>query len=249
MKAGSGSNQNGQIRAAGGTDQGAGSATLSTSWTRYMCGTNVPSAGFINCFANDGRAAAVNGIAAHARDVNVWGLQLEAGKFATEVITNVAATNTRVGERLSVAAGSTVTDVGRLALEFNIYPKGSSANMTGAILQLAYQDANNQVWIDTAAKVNVKLNGATTVTLGTAMSWAAFDALDIFVSGGVSQTTAAYRVNAGGTTQLGTGTAFSTFTPSGGMDLLCSTTTLQFTSWVKRIKAYAATGTQKPSWA
>jgi hypothetical protein len=80
------------------------------------------------------------------------------------------------------------------------------------------------------------------------MSWAAGDVLQIFVRAGGGQTTyASYTDNGGAKVVLGTGTALGSLAPGAGVDLLCQSTSNQFTSWVQMITAWAAG--QQPAWA
>ncbi len=248
MKAASGSNQNGAFRCTGNTDEEAGSSTLSTTWARYVCASVAPFGGTANCFINDGRASTLHSVGVHARDVHVDGLQFEQGKYPTElIITSAGSAVTRAGEHCEFAAGSTICDTGDFGIEIKFVAKAATTEDNGAIRQLLFQDANNQVWIDTSNQINFKLGGATTQTLATAMTWARGDTVEIFVQAGSATTTAAYRVNGGSTTQLGTHAAFGSFTPSGAMHVFCSSATLQLTASYKTFNAYAKG--QKASWA
>jgi hypothetical protein len=94
----------------------------------------------------------------------------------------------------------------------------------------------------------VKIGGQSSTT--DAITWAQYDVLELFVAGGGSlPTVVKWRVNGGATTTCAIGgtTTLGALSIASALDLLCSTTTLQFSAWVQTINAYR--GTAAPTWA
>ena len=102
-------------------------------------------------------------------------------------------------------------------------------------------DANNYVEVDTSRNV-VAVVGGSSVTLPTAIpSWSVSDVLDLRVDVGNGAPRGSASINDGAATSLGTGAgSHSAIAASGGIDLLCSSTSSQWEGWIQVMQALAA---------
>lgn len=174
--------------------------------------------------------------------------QLEAGNWRSEAIITAGASATRAGERVWITSAATVIDTNRLGLSFTFVGKGTPAQLTPTVgAFLWWIDANNNAFIDTAQKLNVKLGGVA-VTSASAITWAAGDVVDMWIACGAgANAVVEYRLNGGAKVVL-LNTALAG-NPSGAstIDICCSGTSNQFSCWLQNLTAYK-TG-QQPSWA
>lgn len=207
-----------------------GSATA--SWQRVSIFT-VNATGFVPA---DGRA---NVIAAGNRDNGIDFMQFEAGNFATEAIVTAGASATRAGEHLSKASSASLVDAGRVGMYAKVIPKGALSG-SAAAAYLWYVDASNYARIETTGNVTVTIGGTTQALSSSPVTWSAQDTIELWVEagGGSLSTIAKYRANGGAATTIGTTTPLGSVSPGGGMDLLCSGTSGQLTSWVQQIVFY-----------
>src|SRR5260370_402323 len=97
---------------------------------------------------------------------DTWGLQLENGLFATELIQTHGAAATRAGERLFYANGSALVDSGRIGMYAKFVPKGARSAYT-APPPIWSVDANNFATIDNATGAVIVYIGGTRPTLQT----------------------------------------------------------------------------------
>lgn len=218
-------------------------SNISTTWQRVSA--LVPSIGLNQVLlapviSDD--LTAFGGYAAFAQDVVTDMYQVELGKFATELISSSNGYLTRDGERLYHPNISALGTSGRLSLEFRFIPKGSSTQY-GSNQQIWFVDSDNQVYINnTNQKVVVVVNGTST-TLTTAITWSQYDVVDLFigVGGNTMVATGSYRVNEGTTNLLGySSMPEGSINLTGNIDIFCSGTQKQMTSWLQSFKAYTA---------
>jgi hypothetical protein len=163
-----------------------------------------------------------SGIGAGARDVIVDYVQAEIGLWASEGIVSGASATTRAGDRLYHATGTVIVPHGRIAMHFVTQFKHSPANADAAFrLFTDHGDATTYAEVSTGGVLTLSIGGVTNTTA--AMSWAAGDVVEMWVStGGGRGTVVQYAVNGGAVTTLTiTGSSLGTWTPAGAIDLFC----------------------------
>jgi hypothetical protein len=193
---------------------------------------------------------AYGGLTSGARNNVTDLIQLEAGAFATEAIVTNGSTATRAAEDLTVTNGESFVDNGRVAIEVVLQPKGA---------RNGYPTWGESIWTsgsDWAAiepstgQMTISIGGSSNVANFTpAISWNALDTVEIFVAaGGSVPTVVEYRVN-GGEPHVATisGSALGSVTASGALEVLCYHGGFQFSSYVRRIRAWS--NGQRPAWA
>ncbi len=173
-----------------------------------------------------------------------WGMQLEAGAWASELIPTGSSPATRAGERLYSPSVSSLVSMGRLSMRVSLRPKASTADYQRPV-RLWTIDATNYCEITPSGVMSVVIAGVTNTT--SALAWAQYDALDIFVAaGGSIETVVSWRVNgAAATTASVTGPPLGVVSASGSIDLLCSGTASQFSVWLGSLAFYPR-GTMPP---
>lgn len=150
----------------------------------------------------------VGSSAAAVRDVLLYGVQLEAGTFPTEVIVTTGGNATRVSDQLylpSALVPTKVVDGGRIGIYQRFRPKCSSANL-GTFAGLWSIDGNNQAFVrKSTGMVNVYVAGVA-FNSTVAPSWALGDTVETWIEagGGTLNTRILYRVNGGAVVTLGT---------------------------------------------
>ncbi len=216
--------------------------TLTTAWTRYVATGTMPGPETtVYAMPATGGALSTPVRAAGARDAIVDLLQVEPGaRYPTEAIPTVAATVTRAGERLSVAAAKIVSS-SRVEVEIDLYAKGAATEYAsdGAHVYLLYTDASNYIRIDTATRrLEVTVAGATWSPV-TALTWARGDRVTFRVAagGGALVSRASYSVNGGAYTDLGTTAAQGTW-PATATDICSAATASQLSCWLASARAY-----------
>jgi len=219
--------------------------TAGATWSRAITPSFLFTAGQnVGLITNDGRAVTYTGgeNVARARDAEFDLIQWETGKFATEVQVTAGAAATRAGERLRYPTASQLVSHGRIAMATSVRPKGAvtdySSNMR---LFTDANDATTYAEIScTTGQVIVSIGGST-YTTPAAMSWSPYDSVNIWVEagGGVQHTLVTYQVNGAPTVLLGeSGTAQGNIPATGALDLLCSGTAQQFSSWITALEFY-----------
>jgi hypothetical protein len=225
-----------------------GDATLlSTAWLRVSIAAT-GSAESVAIVPVDGRDwSAVGGATAGARDVQVAFVQREIGSWPSEYITTTTASATRTGEHLEYTASHAVAPNGRLAVRLAVRPKATLANYSAAVR--LWTRGTDYAEISTGGALTVSIGGSTNTTAAASFSWAQYDTVEIFIAaGGGFASVVSYRVNGGATTHpTVTGSALGSVSTAGALDLLCSGTGSQFSSWVTAIEFWK--GATKPSWA
>ena len=208
--------------------------TLSSSWTcvSYTFTQDSTSGGFIPL---DTRNNGVGSGWPQAIDAWVDLMQIEAGAYETSYFNGA-----RAGERLYLASRAPLLRGGRLRLRVRSLMRFASADMKRA-RRLWTIDANNYVEVDTSRNV-VAVVGGSSVTLPTAIpSWSVSDVLDLRVDVGNGAPRGSASINDGAATSLGTGAgSHSAIAASGGIDLLCSSTSSQWEGWIQVMQALAA---------
>lgn len=167
----------------------------------------------------------------------LWGVQVEAGKIATELIPTTTAAATRAGERLYLAVGAVAFPNGIGQLNFEFRPKGNAADYAYPVRLLSDpNDATTYVEITSAQRLNIVIHGASWSPT-TILNWTKDTDVKVYVTmGGVCS--ASYSAG-GGAVSLGKSpTAIGLVTPSGAVDFLCNGTTQQLASRVQRIEGY-----------
>jgi hypothetical protein len=224
------------LRLAGSIDVNQEVSIPSTTWLRqvFAFADASPGAGE-NMFVSD------PGIAGVASDVAVDLFMVEGGKFVTESIVTGGATGTRAGERLFLTSAASVITANRLGIAYTFVGKGTPPQYT-AIAYLWYIDANNNAWMDTNQKINVKIGG-TTVTSASAITWASGDVVDIWIACGAgSNAVVEYRLNGGAEVTLVNTALAGNPSAAGSIDLMCSGTTNQLSCWLQKVTSV------QPSW-
>jgi hypothetical protein len=208
--------------------------TASTSWSRPQLTVNATACSSVAVDAEV--AAGWTGAA------NIWGIQVEQGQFASELIPTNGSPVTRAGERLYYANGSALVDGGRLSMYVQLVPKGNS-NRYAAPMPVWTIDANNYATINNTT-------GALTVTIGGVAQMMAsnvvFNARDVvelyLAVGGNQPTYASFRDN-GALTVLSPATGSpvqGNVAPTGAVDILSNGTTSEFSSWVQVVSFLAS---------
>lgn len=176
--------------------------------------------------------------------------QVELGGFPGEVIITDTLPGTRPGEKLWITDSASVVDRGRVSKWYTFTAKGSSAEYSTnqTKIYFGFTNATNFSRMDTGTRaLEICVNGLT-YTSPVAMAWNRFDLLDVFVASGAGTPKASYRTNSGAEIVLTPGVLpIQSFYPIGlELDLMCSGTTGQVTSWLERIQFFAKGG--KPPW-
>lgn len=169
--------------------------------------------------------------------------QYEAGSWPSEAIVTTGAAATREGEHLYLAPVPVVA--GRLSFSVSLSPKAAPGSYASAM----------RLWTSGADYAELANTGILTVSIGgvanatsTALIWAQYDVLDLYVAaGGGIATVVSYRVNLGRSiSPTVTGSALRDVSMSASLDLLCNGTVAQFSAWIYRIDFYLVGG--RPSW-
>ena len=243
-----------------------GTAVIASCWGKLVAGTqgtaqvNGDSADLVFTsaswakVANPGTSNAVSPFSINFVPTNLvasslgtcafYGMQYEAGKFASELILTTGAAATRAGERLWFTTAP--VSGGKVSLELQLQPRGAS-NAYGSAMRILTIDANNYVEISQSTLQVTCVVGGASQTLSTAMSWAAGDTIDVFAEIGNGAPKVQYRKNAGSTIVLGTGTTQAAIAAGGTCDVACNGTSNQWSAWIRKVAAYQ-TGA-KPTWA
>lgn len=220
---------------------------LTTAWERTSLSAVANATGYV---FNSCEGRSISPLVAGARDAYLDFLQIEAGSFATSAIVTAGAAATRAGERLYHAAGvAALADGGRLNLEFRFRPLGAATDYgaTGLTYPFLWRTSTGQfAYFYTPTRQLAINDGTTELAFTPALSWAAGDTIDLWVSALGGASAAKYRVNGGAAVDLGATASLAAVTGT-ALDLLCSGTTHQFTSRVERIRAYRAG--RRPAWA
>jgi hypothetical protein len=221
-----------------------GYGTTSGAWERFSPGSVLGGGGSqLVCLGGGGNPLNIanTGVAAF------WGMQLEAGAWMSELIPTSGATATRAGERLYLASAVSYVASGRLGFEVSLRPKASPANYAGAIR--LWTRSTDYAEISTAGALTISIGGSTNTTAAASFAWTAYDTVQIFIgAGGSSASVVSYRVNGGSVVHpTVTGSALGSVSTGGALDLLCSSTSSQFSAWVTRLAFWK--GAAKPSWA
>lgn len=219
-------------------------AVAGTTWQRHVFPFTSASPGSDNLFSDSSLSSGLT------EDVVTDLMQIESGKFATSAIVTTGATGTRAGEHPSDASASRWSDANRISVEFVFCPLGTPAQYT-ANAYFWYIDANNNAWMDTSQKVNVKIGG-TTVTSASAISWTAGQVVDLWIeAGGGAATKVEYRTSSDGGSTWGSVTTLINSALAGNLapsaiDVFCSSTTNQMSAILKSITAYKSG--HAPAW-
>jgi hypothetical protein len=168
-------------------------------------------------------------------------MQFELGAFPTEAIITTGSPDSRAGERLFHPTGSTLVDNGRLGLAFRISPKGHSTQYTSNI-RLWSTGTNNFFEINSTNRFVTASVGGTAITFTPAISWFADDVLDIWTAVGNGRPEFKYRNNVTGSIITLTASAgvHGPLVVADSLDLFCSGTVNQFTSYIRTITAYTS---------
>jgi hypothetical protein len=228
-------------------------ATRSTTWEKWTSSTShVANTSSYHSVADGRDFSGSGGLAAGARDIVVWGAQREELAYSTEYIPTSGSAVTRSMDRLYRSVGNDLINLGRLSLEINCRPKASTAGYHLMDPYLWYYDANNNARVVYSTGAVVVRIGGVDYTTPVAMSWAANDALDIYIAaGGSIATDVRYRVNGGSRTVLTTGTptSFGSLNFTGALEIMCSSadSAKSLTAWITRLAAYNLG--ERPTWA
>jgi len=259
VRSGNGSTNSWQIAVGDGTGNTRGvGGTVGPTWQRAI--VTCTGCSSIACVPVDGRNW-TGGPGAGARDAAADLMQAELigstfpGRFATEVVISDATSTTRLGERLWHPTGSALVDGGRFTALWAVIPKGDSSNYnTSSIanqkIRLVTFGASDYIeWDASTHKISVVVGGSAW-TPTTVVTWSQFDLLELFVGMGSASinSIAKYRLNGGSVVDLGnSGSAQGALSPGSTADLLCNSTSNQFTCWFQHFSAFKSG--QKPSWA
>lgn len=215
--------------------------TATSAWTIVSTG-NVLSAASGFLYPSD-----VTDAAGSADDILTDLHQVEVGQWRSEaIVTPGTASATRAGDHLSIT--TQVVDSNRFGLELTFVAKGTPAQLVASGNAFVWWiDANNNAFIDTSLKLNVKLGG-TPVTSASAVAWAFGDVVGLWAACGAgSNAVVEYRLNGGAKTVLLNTALAGNPVQASTIDVLCSGTTNQLSCWLQRLTAYK-TG-QQPAWA
>lgn len=224
----------------------AASGTAASTWARVITPAHTFSANNRYGIPNDGEdLSGLNdggGTTAGARDAIIDLIQWEVGAFATEVITSAA---TRNGEHLEYTSAPAVISNGRLMIRFTVRPKAAPANYSAAFR--LWTRGSDYAEFATTGVLTVSIGGSTNTTV--AWTWAQYDLLEGFVAaGGNAASVISYRVNGGTAVHpTVTGSALGSVSTAGVLELFCSGTSSQFTSWIYEVEFWK--GQTKPTWA
>ena len=211
--------------------------TAATAYARVMT-TTVLAGGGAYLVPQDARnEVTIGGVAAANKDAVIDMMQWESGKWASEFIYSVGADSTRQPERLYHPSAASLILGGRLAISFTLRPKSTAANFTAA--SRLWTSGADYAEISTAGVLTISIGGVTNTT--SAIVWAQYDTLDIYVAAGGSQATQVwYRVNNGATQAPGIAGAVlgNVSTASTTIDLLCNGTANQFSAWITNITVW-----------
>jgi hypothetical protein len=223
-----------------------------TTWVRRILDSGTMAAQSTAIVLVDGRDfSASGGSAAGARDHFVYGVQREAGTYATDLILTSGAAATRAGQQIKLATTG-LFSAGRFGMWLR-YVAGCSiggSNDETAAMRFATIDANNFVSINQTTGVPTVTVAGAGFTASSGATNAIGDVVDLWVeAGGTSlQTVVKARKNGGATSTLGTsGSPQGAITEPSTMDLLCNGTASQLPGALQRVEVYAAGS--RPSWA
>lgn len=185
--------------------------------------------------------------------VIVWGAQLEAGRWPSELVPTAGATASRLAERLTCSATPAIVRGGRIGLAAKLALKASIGGTVdySADPYLWSYDANNYASINrTTGAVTVVIAGSS-YTTASGFTAARGDVVDYWVEagGGALNTVVKARKNGGAVTTLGTSPAAQGTHPSAAaLDLLSNAgTSNHLSAWLQSAQAYAPG--RRPSWA
>lgn len=220
--------------------------TCGTSWARKSSAAVVTG-------ATGGGSTVIMNVGAGAYALNLWGAQLEAGAFPTELILTTGAAATRATDRLKLAQASQMMRGGRVGLEMRFVPKGARTDYgTPQMWFAAGTVGGNGTNINANGTLTTYAEGAAYSTSG-AIAWNAGETVDLWIEagGGSLVTVVKYRRNNGTPITLGTSSApQARMLPTGLADLLgyIGSSTYALSAWLKRLCAYDATR-YRPQWA
>jgi hypothetical protein len=205
-----------------------------TTWTRESLGPLTGVSQYINLAYINYEQTSWSGA------VLLWGEQVENGLFATEEITTTNGNVTRPGERLFFPYGSALVDTGRLGMYAKFVPKAGRSAYS-APLPIWTVDANDYARIDNATgNLTVTIGGVAQTLSTSPVTWNAQDVVELWLEAGggagAGGTRASYRLNGGAVTVIGTNTTTQgTLYPPGAIDILCSGTTSEVSSWIQDV--------------
>jgi hypothetical protein len=183
--------------------------------------------------------------------LDVWGVQVETGRFPTEYIPTTAASTVRSKDQL-VYNGDLVSN-GRIAMEFKFIPKVSSVEHVAAAATMILWQASTSpfdfIAIGTAANAHIIRNSVAAYNSNTTlMTWARGDVIEMFVEGGggVLASRAWYRKNGGATIALDTGGIIATNMQTSPTNYVLASTGSITNCWAQRVRAY--TPGRRPAW-
>lgn len=227
--------------------------TLTTSWQRFslplsMIGSNLTTQ--IGCDLRSGIMSPTSALSLYVGDC-----QLEAGGYTlgwqTDNVITGATPNTRPGERLYAPSAADMVSAGRLPLSLTFRPKAPQANFNvDAYFAISASDPTSFIkYSSSTNKITVSVAGASWTTTNPIAWTNAGDTIDIeLLAGSASlQSAIKYRVNGGAKVDLGTsGAPQGAWPSSGALDLMCSGTASQFTSYIEKVAAL--NGTNEEAW-
>lgn len=191
-KRNAGADQSFRIRlpnTAGSSNQYSGTLIAGSTWARKVFSAQVT--------AGTGTSSLVFGaLTGVAYDMVLWGGQLEAGAFPTELIITGAATATRAADVLKVDRWNRAVDRGSIGIEFSFVPKCRPADST--VDQWLFGDTGSNLWIAVtlAGQVSMRTTAVSPAVTGAGVTnWNAGDSVKVYVEMGGGKAYLALSVN------------------------------------------------------
>lgn len=216
-----------------------------TSWKRLSLNHLVVVPGSVLSFVPLDARNLGSGSSALARDVVLDYHQIELGGYPTSAIVTTGLAITRAGSRIQYTSPLSRLWNGRLNLELDLRPLGSSvAYSSGSQAMRIWTDAtngNNFIEVNSASLcVSMSISGVMNYTVNSLPPWNANDRLQLFFgAGGNSASRVFAQVGTGSATELTiSGSALGMLSPTGSIDLLSDGVTKQFSCWLVAERTY-----------